>query len=94
LLELSEVREVIEPFDEQGLVYPWWHPDLRVDQLCEELQQLIGSGEKLNRSRRQIFSRIWQAAYAAAGRSERPAPPEPALLARAAIAYLNEPWYC
>ncbi len=94
LLELDEVRELVEPFDQAALVYPWRHPDPRVDALCEEIQELVRAGEKLNRPRGRIFARIWEAAHDAAGFPARTLRVEPALLARAAIPYLNEPWYC
>jgi radical SAM superfamily enzyme YgiQ (UPF0313 family) len=97
LLELAEVRERVGPFDRAALVYPWRHPDPRVDELCEEVQELARAGEKLNRSRSRTFAHIWQAASAAVGAEglpDRSLRAEPALLARAAIPYLDEPWYC
>jgi len=97
LLELEEVRKAVGPFDEAALVYPWKNPDERVDQLCEELQQVVHSGEKMNLSRRRIFERIEDAAYAATGQSKRASAELaslPQLVARAAIPHLNEPWYC
>jgi len=94
LLELAAVRKLVGPFDEAALVYPWKHSDPRVDVLCEEVQEIVRAGEKLNRTRAQIFRRIWQTAFAAAGAPERAAWSEPVLLARAAVPYLNEPWYC
>ncbi len=97
LLELEEVSEMVGPFDEANLVYPWQHPDPRVDRLCEELQEIVQRSEKLGRSRTQTFARIWRAAHAAADMAERDSSflrPMPALAARATIPYLNEPWYC
>jgi len=95
LLELAEVRETVGPFDQAALVYPWRHSDPRVDALCEEVQELVRVGDKLGRSRAQSFTRIWRAASAAASAAGVPEQrPEPVLLSRAAIPYLNEPWYC
>jgi radical SAM superfamily enzyme YgiQ (UPF0313 family) len=94
LLELPEIREQVGPFDEAALVYPWRNPDARVDQLCDEVQRLVHSGEKLKRSRTHIFARIWEEAHRAAGLSEVADRALPVLVARAAIPYLNEPWYC
>ena len=103
LLELSDVRALVEPFDASALVYPWRHPDQRVDALCDEVQDLVRVGDKLGRTRDQRFARIWQAASAALRDVGQPAhallyeealPPQPVLVARAAIPYLNEPWYC
>ncbi len=109
LLELDEVRSLVAPFDEAALVYPWKHADPRVDALCDEIQEIVRAGDKPKRSREKTFARIWEAAAnAAAGRfasgSDRAAGEEksiasqiaamPVLAARAAIPYLNEPWYC
>ncbi|MBI3664269.1 MAG: radical SAM protein [Acidobacteria bacterium] len=105
LLELEEVRSMVAPFDEEALVFPWRHADPRVDALCEEVEQLVRSGEKLDVSRGKIFARICDAASAAcpeqsrgaadaAGIPERWQRREPVLVSRAAIPYLNEPWYC
>jgi radical SAM superfamily enzyme YgiQ (UPF0313 family) len=95
LLELPEIRSLVgRLFDEAALAYPWRHPDARVDQLCEEIQGLVHAGEKMNRPRAGIFSRIWEEAHRAAGATERPESAKPMLVARAAIPYLNEPWYC
>jgi radical SAM superfamily enzyme YgiQ (UPF0313 family) len=97
LLELAEIRELVGPFDGAALVYPWKHPDPRVDRLCDEAQQIVHAGEKAKRSRAEIFSRIESAARAATRgiRASREANLElPLLAARATIPYLNEPWYC
>jgi len=92
LLELSEVRALVAPFDESAMVYPWKHSDHRVDVLSQELQQIVHAGEKLNQSRSRIFERIETAARRAAG---APAlPKQPPMVSRAAIPYLTEPWYC
>ena len=80
-------------FDEAALVYPWKQADPRVDRLCERIQGIVHSGEQMKRSRAQIFERIEDAAFAvAAGGMTRSA--LPALVSRAAVPYLNEPWYC
>lgn len=93
LLELEEVRRLVAPFDAAALVYPWRNPDPRVDALCEEIQEIAAAGEKRKRSRGAIFETIRQAGHGAAG-VETAVAAQPALLARAAIPYLNEPWYC
>jgi hypothetical protein len=97
LLELDDIREMVGPFDEPALVYPWKNVDACVDRLCEELQQIAHVGEKMGRSRARIFERIEVAAFAAAGVKQDEGAKEarlPILAARAAIPYLNEPWYC
>jgi hypothetical protein len=93
LLELDDIRRGVGGFDEAALVYPWKHSDPRVDRLCEEIQGIVHSGEQMKRGRAQIFERIEDAAFAVAGggitRSALPV-----LVSRAAVPYLNEPWYC
>jgi len=91
LLELDDVRAVIRQFSPRSLTYPWAHPDERVDQLQRQIEALVGVN--LSASRRDVFDRIWSLAHEAAGRSPHPRVDE-GLLSRAAIPYLNEPWYC
>jgi hypothetical protein len=88
LLELPEVRDLVGPFDAKALVYPWQHPDPAMDQLCVDLQNLIRAEDRRQATRAQIFRKIWAAA------NDRPLPVDFDLLPRAAIPYLNEPWYC
>jgi radical SAM superfamily enzyme YgiQ (UPF0313 family) len=88
LLELPEVRKLIGPFDAKALVYPWKHPDPAVDRLCADLQNLVRAEERRKSTRAQIFRQIWEWA------ADRPLPENFDLTPRAAIPYLNEPWYC
>lgn len=95
LLQLPDVQQVIGPFEEAALVYPWRHPDPRVDALCEEVQEIVASSEKLKRTRTATLQRIWQAAHESAADDLTPAARDmPILSSRAAVPYLNEPWYC
>ena len=96
LLELDEVQELVEAFDEKQLCYPWTHQDQRVDQLFENVLSCIKSAQDRGESRREIFKRIWELAGQAA------APPLPKFREFAEIEgaspkvvpYLSEPWYC
>jgi hypothetical protein len=92
LLELEEIRSLVQPFDAAALVYPWLHEDPRVDKLASDVQEIVHRGEKLKQSRGKIFLRFWEAAHAAAELAY--APPEATMVSRAAVPYLNEPWYC
>jgi radical SAM superfamily enzyme YgiQ (UPF0313 family) len=90
LLTLPGVTACLEPFDPIRLVYPWRHPDPRVDQLCDEVGALVG--RRLTATRRELFADIWEVAHRLAGRvsgSRAPIPPN-----RAEVPFLNEPWYC
>ena len=93
LLDLEEVSRLVAPFDPSLLVYPWRNPDARVDELCEQIEQIVATDEKRKLSRRAIFERIWAAAHEAAGVARELAG-RPVLVSRAAIPHLNEPWYC
>jgi radical SAM superfamily enzyme YgiQ (UPF0313 family) len=93
LLELDEIRRNVATFDEAALVYPWKHANPRVDHLCEQVQGIVHSGEKMKQDRAEIFEGIEDAAFTIAnGEITRSA--LPALPSRAAIPHLNEPWYC
>jgi radical SAM superfamily enzyme YgiQ (UPF0313 family) len=89
MLELPDVRARIVAFDPRSLTHVWRHPDPRVDALQHEIEQFVG--KRLNAPREEIFARVWEMAHAAAGAA---APRRAPLIARAAIPYLNEPWYC
>ena len=93
LLELDDMHSIAGPFDPAALVYPWRHPDPRVDALAETVQTIAERGEQSGRGREYLFAQIWKAAHAAAG-LDAPAPADPALVALAAVPYLTEPWYC
>ncbi|HET7107211.1 MAG TPA: CUAEP/CCAEP-tail radical SAM protein [Candidatus Acidoferrum sp.] len=93
LLELDEVSQRIGPFDAKSLIYPWQHSIPGIDRLCEELQDVVSSAEKLKHGRAAIFEKIWRAANRAAERDFE----ENDLFIPAAVPgvpYLNEPWYC
>jgi len=92
LLELSEVAVRVDEFGSAGLVYPWKHHDSRVDALQRHVQETVHTLEHEKKSRSEIFDILWSLAHEAAGRPWHPVS-EPRL-ARAAIPYLNEPWYC
>jgi hypothetical protein len=87
LLELPEVRGMIDPFDPRALCYPWDNPDPSLDSLCVAIQEAIKRAERHREPRAAIFRRIWDLAGAGA------MPGEP-LVSRATIPYLTEPWYC
>jgi radical SAM superfamily enzyme YgiQ (UPF0313 family) len=89
MLELDDVRAVVAPFDSDSLTYPWAHADPRVDALQGELARLVGVAAST--SRRDLFAAAWALAHERAG---RPLRRQPTLVSRAAIPYLNEPWYC
>ncbi len=92
LLELSEVATMVGEFDPAALVYPWTHTDPRLDALQRQVQDTVHTLEHEKKSRAEIFDAVWSLAHAAAARPWHPV--SAPRLARAAIPYLNEPWYC
>jgi hypothetical protein len=87
LLELGEIRAAAGPFDPLSLAHPWRHPDHRVDALAREALHLVNVQQRAGAGRRTIFARLCELAGARA-------PEDCSLLPRAAVPYLNEPWYC
>ena len=91
LLELEEIQALVGPFDARSLTYRWVHRDPEVDRLQEAVASLVG--RRLNASRRELFDEIWETAHEIAA-LRAPSRQDPGLLPRAAVPYLNEPWYC
>ena len=89
MLELPDVRARIQRFDPGSLTHVWTHVDPAVDALQKEIEQLVG--RRVTAPRAEMFARVWEIAHAAAGSI---APPRTPLMSRAAIPFLNEPWYC
>ncbi len=88
LLELPEVQSLVQHFDPRSLTYRWRHEDPRVDALQQRLEAHVGT--HINRPRREVFEEVKHLA----GADAHVRYDAPVLLARAAIPYLNEPWYC
>ena len=91
LLELAEIQRLVQPFDPVRLVYPWDHPDERVDALQRDVADLVG--RQLNASRRELFVTISTLAHDQAGLAA-PTWLSGQVRDRATVPYLNEPWYC
>jgi radical SAM superfamily enzyme YgiQ (UPF0313 family) len=88
LLELDDIRAVARPFEPATLTHPWRHPDPRVDALQEHVWEMVAEDPEAPRS--VIFERVRGIAERASG---IPACRTPHI-ARAAVPYLTEPWYC
>jgi len=90
LLELAQVREMIDPFDPENLVYPWTHPDPRVDALQRDVASVVAA--RVNGSRSATFDEIWALAH----RDEESARASsaPHVYDAPTVPHLDEPWYC
>jgi radical SAM superfamily enzyme YgiQ (UPF0313 family) len=93
LLELPDVRAIVQPFDSAALIFPWKHEDVRVDALCHTISELVQRGEKLKLSRTEIFSHIRRAARAAEGKDELSCILQ-VQTESTPVPFLDEPWYC
>jgi radical SAM superfamily enzyme YgiQ (UPF0313 family) len=92
LFELDEVRDLVDEFDSEALVYPWRHTDPAVDALQREVADVV-AGADTETDRSSIFAAIRELAYRRAGRSADPRPPAPSA-AHGPIPQVSEPWYC
>ena len=88
LLDLADVRALVEPFDRSLLGHPWVHPDPRVDALQAEIAGLVESEE--GAPREATFTAVWARVHAALGTEP---PPLPHDLGEPIPAH-SEPWYC
>jgi|SRR5579872_609558 len=84
MLELDDVQALIEGFDEEALLFRWKHPDPEMDKLAEQAMRIAGK----RAPRDKVFRKLWALV------SDEPLYENTALLPRAAIPYLDEPWYC
>jgi radical SAM superfamily enzyme YgiQ (UPF0313 family) len=84
LLELDDVQQVVTGFDEPALLYRWKHPDAAVDALAEQALKLAAQ----KAPRREIFRDMWELV------TDWQLPENFDLMPRAAIPYMDEPWYC
>ena len=89
LHELGDLRARLEPFDPERLIYPWRHPDPRVDRMADDVRVLVG--RRMTAGRRETFDAV--RALAHDGYVASPAVARPAG-SRVEVPYLNEPWYC
>jgi radical SAM superfamily enzyme YgiQ (UPF0313 family) len=94
VLDVPEIDEVLDGFDDAALTYRWTHSDPRVDRLCDEALSLVQSGEADGASRQVMFMRLWSAAYKIAERPIAPLPTPIEAPVRGPVPYLSEPWYC
>ena len=91
LLELDDIRSRIGPFDAKTLTYPWRHPDLRMDALQQQVMALAAT---TTNSRFGVFETARELAAVARGQRKPSRSINLVLPSRAAIPYMNEPWYC
>jgi radical SAM superfamily enzyme YgiQ (UPF0313 family) len=84
LMELADIRGLVEPFDAQSLTFPWRHHDTRVDELQRAVMQIVAGASRSTRS--DVFDRIWALATGTAA----PLPHVRGLTPP----FMSEGWYC
>ncbi len=93
LLDVPEVSDLVDDFDEALLGYPWKHPRPEMDALQREIEALVDADARADRHRSQTFEAIWDLASRYA---RRHAPGDarlhelPPLPARATIPYPSQ----
>lgn len=98
LMELPDVQQLVQPFDEEALAYPWVHPDPEVDRLFADVMEVVKEAVRGALDRPEAFARIWDIA----AKAHLAAGGDPALAERPAevasgyapMPHLSEPWYC
>jgi hypothetical protein len=90
MLELDEIRNTVEPFDAESLVYPWRNRDKSVDAFSEKVQNIAASADGLKWPRAKTFEAIWKATHDAIG----VAAPKLKIQSAKKVPFLSEPWYC
>ncbi len=88
LLELPEMSRFVGEFDRNALAWRWSHSDPEMDLLARAALATVTRGQKAGMTRPAIFEQLWNLA------TGEVLPDQSALLPRAAVPYLNEPWYC
>jgi radical SAM superfamily enzyme YgiQ (UPF0313 family) len=89
LLQDGDVRSLLGEFDRERLVYPWSHAEPEVDALQRDVEALVAARPASLRS--EVFAAVVDLVDTYAPCS---LPPAPDTEARAAVPYLEEPWYC
>lgn len=84
LLELAEIRALVDGYDEEALLHRWRHPDPAMDELASRAMRVAAK----KATRAEVFGDLWALV------SDDPPFENVELLPRAAIPYLDEPWYC
>lgn len=96
LLELPEVGELVEDFDDEALLYPWTHPDPRVDRLHAHILAVVEEASA-EESRVETFGKVWRLARAAIDTqvpNQFDSVVSKMSRSRMAVPHLSEPWYC
>ena len=85
LLELPEIRDLVDPFDPESLSWPWRHSSSDVDRLQRQVMQIVGS--RAGSRRGDVFCEIAEV-LGVTGLALR------SLGDDGRVPYMTEAWYC
>src|SRR4030095_8482677 len=85
LLELPEIRDLVDPFDPESLSWPWRHSSSDVDRLQRQVMQIVGS--RAGSRRGDVFCEIAEV-VGVTGLAVR------SLGDDGRVPYMTEAWYC
>lgn len=89
VLELDEIRALVDGFDPVMLIYRWAHPDPRVDALQRDVAAIVGV--RVGSDRASVFDEIAALAHDRAG---LPYAARRGTASATRVPFLSEPWYC
>ena len=90
LFEIDGFADLVEPFDDAMLGYPWRHPDPAVDDLQARVQALAEAAADGTEPRRTTFEAIWRSVHHTLGEPPPPLPDDVGVV----VPMHSEPWYC
>jgi len=64
------VQDLVEPFNQVALSYPWKHPDRDMDDLYVKVFRLVRQSQVNQEPRISLFNSVWQATLEDTGISE------------------------
>ncbi len=70
LLERADVQDLVGPFNQAALSYPWKHPEKVMDDLYVKVFRLVRQNQMNQEPRLSLFNSIWQATLEETGISD------------------------
>jgi hypothetical protein len=70
LLGRADVQDLVEPFNQAALSYPWKHPDRAMDDLYVKVFRLVRQSQVYQEPRISLFNSVWQATLEECGISD------------------------
>jgi len=94
LLERTDVQELVEPFDQKALSYPWKHPKPVMDDLYVKVFHHVRASQMNQVPRISLFNYIWQATLEMTGITDSSQPIGRGWdMASKPVPQMSESWY-